>query len=334
MLLYFTVKFNYLLIYKMENLERQSYYEDLFLQGGNEEELRALSGEEVYEGLMSVFSKGKVGEVLGKMEEAGSLEVVLPEVAVLRKQEQTPPHHTEGDVLEHTKFVCDALDEVVPIKNAEGEVQEGFGLRGVSDELILAAVLHDAGKPDVAKPHKDDEGQVTFYKHADESKKYAEQVCERLGVSGESAEKVVFLVENHMNIANFTKMKEKKAIKLMTDEEGGVNPWFEELIAIYAADTVATRPESEEDLAANWEDFEAVKARYLELKKKIEEAPKKEKKEELFSGKDLIERGVKPGPDMGKIIAQVKAELRKRGVKTREEALAVLDEILKNRREM
>ena len=63
----------------------------------------------------------------------GLLEHFLPEVECMHGVQQPPQFHPEGDVFEHTCLVMDML----------------YGNTGgcYSDELAVAALLHDVGKP-------------------------------------------------------------------------------------------------------------------------------------------------------------------------------------------
>ena len=51
------------------------------------------------------------GQAILLLESLGLLNIILPEVADMRGQEQPPEFHPEGDVLTHTVIMLDAMDK-------------------------------------------------------------------------------------------------------------------------------------------------------------------------------------------------------------------------------
>ena len=68
---------------------------------------------------------------------------------VLRSTEQSPHHHPEGNVWNHTLLVVDEASKV------KGETK-------IPDVFMWAALLHDIGKPSTTKLRK---GKITSYDH-------------------------------------------------------------------------------------------------------------------------------------------------------------------------
>lgn len=108
-------------------------------------ELPTLSQERVTEELTKALLQAQPGAaslVLRLLEELGALPLVLPEVAALRGVPQPAAHHPEGDALEHTLLVLDAL-------------------RHRTAEKVWAALFHDCGKAHTDRekwpPHHDHE---------------------------------------------------------------------------------------------------------------------------------------------------------------------------------
>jgi uncharacterized domain HDIG len=124
----------------------------------------------------------------------------------LKKTEQSPKHHPEGNVWNHTMLV---VDEAARVKN-ESNDKKAF---------MWAALLHDIGKPDTTKKHK---GKITSYDHdkigAGLARKFLMEITdEKLFI-----EKVVELTRWHMQIlyvvnnlpfADVKSMKKKIDIK-------------------------------------------------------------------------------------------------------------------------
>ena len=102
----------------------------------------------------------------------------------LKKAEQSPKHHPEGNVWNHTMLV---VDEASKVKEISGD----------SKVFMWAALLHDIGKPDTTKIRN---GRITSYDHdkvgADLTRKFlSEYVKDNVFI-----EKVAELVRWHMQI--------------------------------------------------------------------------------------------------------------------------------------
>ncbi|ACU89360.1 AAA family ATPase [Desulfomicrobium baculatum] len=78
----------------------------------------------------------------------------FPELSALRGCPQSDRYHGEGDVWEHTKMVCESLVALSEWRSLRPDDREN---------LFLAALLHDIGKPGTTK---DDDGVITARKHA------------------------------------------------------------------------------------------------------------------------------------------------------------------------
>ncbi len=102
----------------------------------------------------------------------------------LKKAEQSPKHHPEGNVWNHTMLV---VDEAAKVREISGD----------SKVFMWAALLHDIGKPNTTKIRN---GRITSYDHdklgADLTRKFlSEYVKDNVFI-----EKVAELVRWHMQI--------------------------------------------------------------------------------------------------------------------------------------
>lgn len=102
----------------------------------------------------------------------------------LKQTKQSPKHHPEGNVWNHTMLV---LDEAAKVKN------KSCGKK----EFIWAALLHDIGKPDATKNHR---GKITAYDHDKTGAELARKFLMEFSMDEEFIEKVVKLVRWHMQI--------------------------------------------------------------------------------------------------------------------------------------
>lgn len=200
------------------------------------------------------------------MEFTDILAVILPELLEMKGFDQCNAYHIY-DVLEHT---------AVAVENTPAE-----------PVLRLSALLHDTGKPETF--FQDCTGVGHFYGHNLASKRIAEDLLERLKFDNDTKEKVLLLVEKHdMQIK-----AEETAIKRALNKLGEEN--FRNLIALARADNKAQNP----IISKRQEHFDKLLAIAEEIILK----------EECFSlkalavnGRDLMEIGFKPGPELGKAL--------------------------------
>lgn len=200
------------------------------------------------------------------MEFTDILAVILPELLEMKGFDQCNAYHIY-DVLEHT---------AVAVENTPAE-----------PVLRLSALLHDTGKPETF--FQDCTGVGHFYGHNLASKRIAEDLLERLKFDNDTKEKVLLLVEKHdMQIK-----AEETAVKRALNKLGEEN--FRNLIALARADNKAQNP----IISKRQEHFDKLLAIAEEIILK----------EECFSlkalavnGRDLMEIGFRPGPQLGKAL--------------------------------
>ena len=118
--------------------------------------------------------------------------VMAPFVAPLRATPQTRRYHGEGDVWTHTRMVCEELVKLEAFRDLPDRARQ---------EVFLAALLHDVGKPSVTQAERD--GHFSARGHA---KRSAQMVRKLLWVDYDLAgdadkrsfrETVCSLVQHH-----------------------------------------------------------------------------------------------------------------------------------------
>jgi len=120
---------------------------------------------------------GKPSKGFLLMEKTGLLTLFLEELAACRGIDQKGYH--QFDVLDHSLLACDYAAE-----------------KNYSQELRLAALLHDIGKPSVRKMDKS--GVWTFYRHEEISSTMCHKILRRLRYPNDVIENVCHLVKEHM----------------------------------------------------------------------------------------------------------------------------------------
>lgn len=172
--------------------------------------VESVSRERIGEELANMFTGPHPGVALRLLDGTGLLDVVLPEVAVMKGVTQPPEYHPEGDVFEHTLAMLDLYEG--------GSVSLAFGI-----------LLHDAGKPSTRTVTD----RIRFNRHDEAGAEIASSVMRRLRFSGDITVRVIRLVRNHMRFINVRAMKESTLRRFMA-EDG-----FDELLELFRLDCLA-----------------------------------------------------------------------------------------------
>jgi poly(A) polymerase len=153
------------------------------------------------------------GEALLTLEQVGLLQVLLPEVAAMRHQDQPPAFHPEGDVLKHTALMFNKLPR----------------RRDLS--LVLGILLHDVGKPATTQHGPD---RVRFPRHAEVGANMAAAILERLRFSSKVVGEVRHIVGNHMRFTDTPSMRRSTLRRLVG------HPVFDTELAVHRLDCLAS----------------------------------------------------------------------------------------------
>ena len=152
-------------------------------------------------------------------------------------------------------------------------------------ETRLAILLHDIGKP---KSKTIDRGIEHFYGHAVKSAEIAESLLRRLKFSNEIRESVVELVASH----DMTIVPKSNKVKKYLNKLGEAQ--FRRLLDIRFCDITAHNPYYAKERL--WETFRAEEV----LNEVLTEEKCFSMKDLAINGKDIMDLGVKEGPDVGK----------------------------------
>ncbi|MCB1168724.1 MAG: HDIG domain-containing protein [Leptospiraceae bacterium] len=211
------------------------------------------------------------------MDELGALDWFLPDLAKGKGLTQNRYH--SHDIFHHLIYACDAVDE--PIL-----------------KLRLAALLHDIGKSDTRREQPG--GEATFHNHEVVGARITERIMRRFGFDSNLGKRVRFLVRNHM--FHYTSEWSDRAVRRFMQK---VSPsQLEDLIALRLADRKGSGKR------------QALPRAIKDLIRHIEEIKRQERELKVrdlkIGGNDLMELGMKPGPEMGDLLKslldQVKAE--------------------------
>jgi len=172
-----------------------------------------MAAERIGDEVVKILTEGSARRGFELLDATGLLPVVLPEVARMHGVAQSPDHHPEGDVWEHTLLLLDQLAPRVP------------------ETLALGALLHDVAKPLCAGRKGD---RITFYGHPTAGATLAVEICQRLRRSRATWERVDYLVRHHLRLVQAPEMR-LATLKKMLGEDG-----FTELSRLARLDALAS----------------------------------------------------------------------------------------------
>lgn len=234
----------------------------------NNELIEAISKERIRDELLKLISAAKPDFGIETMRQLGLLNYVLPEVDSSYGVGQNKHH--KYDVYEHLlKSLAYAAD------------------KNYSQDVRLAALLHDIGKPDT----KHGEGpNSTFYNHEVVGAEIAEDILNRLKFSNKQIEKIVTLVRFHLFYYNVDEVTES-SVRRLVKKVGPEN--MEELIELRTCDRIGSGvPKAE-----------PYKLRHLKyIIEKVSRDPISAKMLALKGDELMKIINVAPGPKVGKIL--------------------------------
>lgn len=285
--------------------------------------LREPSPERVFAELRGLVLGEGVLEALALGRSLGVLAAVLPELEPLGGLEQSRFHHR--DVWGHT---LEVLEHVIALVNDPGVVfgELGGGVAAVLDEpladgltrgqaLRFGALLHDIAKPATRGERAD--GRVTFVGHDSAGETLSAAILRRLRTSERLRGYVAQLARDHLALGFLV-------------HERPLDPWAAhaylrrcepvevEVTVLSCADRQATRAEGQ----APWIE------RHLQLAREVMEPALRWRahgppRPPLRGDELATELGIAPGPEIGRLLAELEGAVFTGEVSTREEALAL-----------
>jgi poly(A) polymerase len=304
---------------------------DLAIEPGTAELARAEcaraadpAGERQFAELRGIVAGPRPQRGLEQMDELGLTGVVLPELETLRGVVQNPNHHL--DVLGHTLAVLEEwLGLEQNLEGFAGELApqiEAFLAEPLADQLDrrealrFGALFHDLGKPET---RSEGAGYVTFIGHDEVGARIIGEICRRQRVSRRLSTHLQGLALHHLRLG-FLIHQRPLSRRAIYDYLVATEPVAADVTLLSVADRLAARGEG--PLAS----AEMVEA-HLDLARQMlrealvwhrEGAPRPP-----VSGDDLArELGIAPGPELGRVLEELRAEAFAGEIEGRDEALA------------
>ncbi|MBI2099529.1 CCA tRNA nucleotidyltransferase [Candidatus Uhrbacteria bacterium] len=249
-------------------------------------------------------------------DKAGAIGALMPELLEMKGCVQPSNFHSEGDVWTHTRLALSLLKSK--------EYKRQFGSESPSAETILGVLFHDIGKPRTKQtPQEHGTDRIRFNNHDVVGSVMADGICERLTLSAPAefsidAERIANLARHHL----ITVHGQVKNIRNNTIEKYFFSPSFpgEALQRVIFCDSSATIPEvGKPDLK-----------HYFDLRKRIAKLKKLSAERPILpppvvNGDEIMKwLKLKPGPEVGRLIRDLREEQLSGKIKTKAQARSFL----------
>ena len=280
------------------------------------------SPERLRDELFLILAERDAENHLQLMDSLGLLSPLLPELEPLRGF--APGRYHVHDVLTHSIKTAGYLDNVLddlPKISPEHVASVLAHLEESLEHLVprkaalrFACLLHDIAKPET---FTNADGHIRFHGHDNLGAEKAALVCRRFRLSRDTEKMVTSVIKQHMRLFNLSTPggPSKNAMYRYCRDLGDA---LSESLILAQADARAT---SEIMLKEKFTDTEQSMALVLDYYYskflKVDAKP-------LITGQDLIDHGLKPGPQFREILEDIKERQAEGSLKDRAEAIAYL----------
>ena len=247
----------------------------------NAPKLSTISAERIREELVRLFRPPHASRGLDLLRQSGLLAQVLPEIAATLTCEQSPDFHPEGTVFNHLRLM---LQHLPPEPDPA---------------LPWAVLLHDVAKP-VTAAADSKTGAIHFYGHEKLGADMAEAILSRLRFPRKQIEQVVQAVRCHMQFKDALQMRKSTLRRLL------MRPTFPLELELHRLDCLGSHGR------LDVYDFLVAQVRQLEHQPQI--------RPPLLKGDDLIALGMKPGPALGALLAEIREKQLQDELQTKAQA--------------
>jgi len=223
---------------------------------------------------------------------SGLLPGVLSELITTTACEQSPDFHPEGTVFEHIRLMLEKMPS------------------SAHPSLPWAVILHDIAKPATAELDPAT-GKIHFYGHEKVGAALAERILTRLRFPKRQIEEIVACVRHHMQFKDVKQMRKATLRRLL------MRKTFPLELELHRLDCLG----SHGDLGH----YNFLVEQAAELEKTPAIRPP------LLTGKDLIALGLKPGPALGALLAEIREKQLQDELKTPRQARAWAKKQMKRR---
>jgi len=244
-------------------------------------EIHSVSAERIRDEFCKILLSPNRLKGFDLLDESRLLREILPEMEPLKGCDQPPDFHPEGDVFVHTRLMLSLLKPEASLP------------------LVLAVLFHDLGKP--ATRMIDETGRIRFNGHEGVSERMSLTILQRLRFPNEVIDAVLPAVRLHMSFKDVPNMRVATLKRMMA------RPTFDDELELHRVDCLGSHGmlDNHATLIAKREEFSNEPL-----------IP-----EPLVTGHDLIELGLKPGPQFAGILQSAQTRQLEGTLKSREEGL-------------
>lgn len=164
--------------------------------------------ERISDELTRILRHAPSGRGVKRLDDAGLLAPILPEITRMKGVDQPAQFHPEGDVFTHTLMV---LDELHP---------------DPSPAVAWAALLHDVGKPDTFMITD----RIRFHGHAELGERLCRVIGRRFRLPNAVIERIAVIIAEHQKFADIDRMRPGRLMNW------AMQPHFVELLEVHRAD--------------------------------------------------------------------------------------------------
>jgi poly(A) polymerase len=166
--------------------------------------------------------------------------------------------------------------------------------------LPWAVLLHDVAKP-VTATRDPQTGAIHFYEHEKRGAAMAERILQRLRFPKKQIQEIVACVRYHMQFKDAPQMRKATLRRML------LRPTFPLELELHRLDCLGSH--------GRLDIYEFLRAEAEALARQPQIRPP------LVTGHDLIKLGMKPGPALGRLLAEIRELQLQDELKTRAEAL-------------
>lgn len=252
-----------------------------------------VSAERIRVELVKLLSS-KGPEKLLEAEETGLCQVFLPEFSEMLRTKQNNPNHCYSvgrHCLLAVRHIRDISERVLESGQETSELSpygRGFPVEKVNTILVLSALIHDVGKP--ACKTTDECGIDHFYGHDAKGSEMAEDILKRLRFDKDTIQMVTRVIQFHERRYDGNK---RTLRRLMSKEGVEIMPY---LFMLQEADILSQSEYHREEKCSR---LEEAKQMFLEVQREKQPVSIKEL---AVTGRDILDLGVLPGPEVGNVL--------------------------------
>jgi putative nucleotidyltransferase with HDIG domain len=288
-----------------------------------------VAGERVFAELRRMLAVAEPARGIALLDGVGALAATIPELSALRGVEQSDFHHR--DVWGHTLLVLDAVAGLErdphPALGEHAAAVQAVLAEPLADEMTrgralrLGALLHDIAKPETRRVDPAS-GRVSFLGHDEQGAEVARDILTRLHASERLRAHVAALTRHHLRLGF-----------LVHERPLGARATYAYLRASTPVEVDVTVLSVADRLATAGRNADAAIDAHLELAREMLGAALRWRTEgpprPLLRGDELAaELDMAPGPDVGRLLAELEAAQFAGEVETRADAVRRARELL------